>query len=200
MTRRRAAAAALALSTAVLILGGTVTALVVSSTGAMAAGKTEGARMAKLTFTLSVDSTDAKGAPAQTATAMIILPAPIGAAVAVSRGSYSKSYEAAETEPTGEGTVTWNDKGVPSTRVTTSVRTREDGRLWIGYSVEMLDDAGTAPSTVAGQPPVRLVNGPSLSGQVILPSAGGKATVGELRDRKGRHITVDIDGAALEVN
>ena len=129
---------------------------------------------------------------------MLVLPAPAGVAPSL-RGSYSYSSSRAEAEPEGEGTAVWFDKSVPATRVTAIVRTRDDGRLWISYSVELLDDAGTLPGA-ANAAATRLVNGGSLAGQVILPAAGGKATVGELKDRRGRHLTVDLDGAALDVN
>jgi hypothetical protein len=153
--------------------------------------------MAKLTFALATEG--AEGGKAQSATAMLILPAPTGTATSL-RSSYSREYTRAEPEPEGEGTATWLDKSVPATRVTAIVRTRDDGRLWISYSIEMFDDAGTLASGSATTPAQRLVNGASLSGQVILPAAGGKATVGELKDRKGRKLTVDLDGAALDVN
>jgi len=195
--KKTTGAAVVGASAFVLLAGAGTIGAMLASRGADAAAGNPPARMAKLTFTLVSEGSE--GGKAQNATAMLVLPAPPGAtSTPILRSSYS-SYSRAEPQPEGEGTAVWLEKSVPATRVTAIVRTRDDGRLWISYEIELLDDAGSLPG---GQnaPATRLVNGASLSGQVILPNAGGKATVGELRDRKGRHLTVDLDGTALDVN
>jgi hypothetical protein len=148
-------------------------------------------RQAKLTF--SVVETDKN---AREAGATLMVPVPRGAEPSYWGKMASYDSRGSNEGAGGAGAVAaWSDHGVPSLRVAARARLREDGLVQLAYAVESLDDAGSLPAPAgspAGTPAQRLTSGPTLDGDLLLPSKGGTLTLGEIHDGKGRKLEVKL--------
>jgi hypothetical protein len=160
-------------------------------------------RQAKLVFTV-VQSAD-KGAHDQAAAGATLL-VPLFRGAEPSYWAKVASYDTRAGAEAGAGAgavAAWNDHGLPALRVAAHAHLRDDGVVQLGYAVESLEDAGTAPpppGSPAGTPAQRLTTGPILDGDVLLPSKGGTLTLGEIHDAKGRKLEVKLSAeiAAVE--
>ncbi len=167
--------------------------------GAAHAAADERPRQARLTFELSEAQPGDKAAAPSGAT--LLVPVSRGGGSYGGWGKLSSDVRGVPETPAGSASAVWTERGVATTRVVARARLLDGGALSIGYAVEALEDGGASPTPVAAGAVAapRVMSGPSLEGEALLPSKGGTTVLGAIHDARGHRFEVKVTAEVATV-